>query len=184
MRVDGDLKMKNIEHGTILLDDAPSDKDELGGAHERVADAITELIRSGKGGKIIGLEGNWGSGKSTIIRQIRKKLRATNPQPQDDISEDSQPAVEADQPYAVVVFDAWAHEGDPLRRTVLALLEKTLEPWLPSKNLKGWRDWRESLGKKRTSSNVKTRPILNVWDKLLVFALAFWPVGLPMLSRG
>ena len=66
---------------TLLLDDVPASEDEFAsdgspGPHQRVADAIVELISSPdeKGGKIIGLEGGWGSGKSTVVRFIRNRL--------------------------------------------------------------------------------------------------------------
>jgi ABC-type Na+ transport system ATPase subunit NatA len=50
-----------------LLSDFPLSGDEIGGAHGKVASAIFDLISTEKGGKVIGLEGKWGSGKSTII---------------------------------------------------------------------------------------------------------------------
>jgi hypothetical protein len=90
----------------ILLSDDPSTEDLFGGPHDRVATAIVELIQSqAESNKVhgttsIALEGTWGSGKSTVIRLVSRKLEAaTN--------------------YLPIEFDAWAHEGDPLRRTFL-----------------------------------------------------------------
>jgi KAP family P-loop domain len=89
-----------------LLADAPAESDEFAAkAHEHVADAIAELVVREPGGKVVGLEGLWGSGKSTVVRLMRKRL-ANGDLSTEDLTR-------------VVVFDAWAHQGDPLRRTFL-----------------------------------------------------------------
>ncbi|MBA7559640.1 hypothetical protein ES708_01255 [subsurface metagenome] len=92
---------------TRLIEDSPADKDLLSfedgdiGPHERVSKAIADLVQSDEpGGKMIGLEGGWGAGKTTVINLLQKRL-------------------EADNNIIVFRFDAWAHEGDPLRRTYL-----------------------------------------------------------------
>lgn len=54
---------------TLLISD-PSEIDEFGGSHNRIALAIANLIKTEKGGKSIGLEGEWGTGKSTIIKLL------------------------------------------------------------------------------------------------------------------
>jgi hypothetical protein len=68
---------QNTENGnsnekcpTRLLSDDPSDIDIFEGkGHQKIADAIADMIidKDEIGGKTIGLEGNWGSGKSTVI---------------------------------------------------------------------------------------------------------------------
>ena len=55
---------------TVLLSDVPSKEDQFDGRHEKVADAIHELITTEDGGKTIGLEGPWGSGKSTVVGMV------------------------------------------------------------------------------------------------------------------
>lgn len=97
---------------TRVLDDRPTDEDgfaspESTGAHRRVADAIIELINGDEpGGMTIGLEGRWGAGKSSILKMVAR-------------------GVESPQ-RTVILFDAWAHEGDPLRRTFLETLIRAL----------------------------------------------------------
>ncbi|MFA5161087.1 MAG: P-loop NTPase fold protein [Elusimicrobiales bacterium] len=83
---------------TKFLSDNPADSDNLGG-HRKIAEAIADIVRDSEDEMTIGLCGEWGSGKSTIIRLLGKEL-----------SEDT---------YAVFTFDAWAHQGDPLRRCFL-----------------------------------------------------------------
>ena len=92
--------------GTRLLTDLPADKDAFG-AHERVARAIADVVRTEDGGRTIGLEGGWGAGKSTVVKLLEQEL-----------------AGDADS--AAWIFDAWAHEGDPLRRSFLEGLSQAL----------------------------------------------------------
>ncbi len=101
----------------VLLDDVPSPQDQFSGkAHERVAEAIADLVKSEPGGRVIGLEGTWGSGKSTIVKLVQTNL--------------SKPETTTDSPKTeTLVFDAWAHQGDPLRRTFLESLMKSMRSW-------------------------------------------------------
>lgn len=80
-----------------FLEDYPSKEDLLSGAHTRIAEAINSLIDNNDTTKrIIGIEGDWGSGKSTIVNLLSIKHNRK-----------------------VFVFDAWSHQGDPLRRIFL-----------------------------------------------------------------
>ena len=80
---------------TKLLDDTPADADEFGG-HESVARSIAEVIQTEGGGKAIGLEGGWGSGKSTIVNLTSTILNETR-----------------NREHRTVVFDTWAPSGRP-----------------------------------------------------------------------
>lgn len=106
----------------VLIPDDPSEIDEFDAkAHDTVAKAIAELIRHEPGGRAIGLEGPWGSGKSTVVRLLVKNLRDGNTEGKEL------------QEIRPVIFDAWAHQGDPLRRTFLEALvaELVAANWLP-----------------------------------------------------
>jgi hypothetical protein len=101
-----------------LLDDEPAEVDEFGAkGHEQVAQAIADLVRNESGGKVVGLEGSWGSGKSTVVRLLKEEVET---------------AGEGSPDTRVVVFDAWAHQDDPLRRTFLETLIDSLHAskWL------------------------------------------------------
>ena len=58
---------------TRLLTDTPAVTDAFGG-HERDARSIAEVVQTEDGGRSIGLEGEWGTGKSTIVRLTSKEL--------------------------------------------------------------------------------------------------------------
>jgi len=104
-------------HVFNLIADTPSSVDEFEGPHRRLADAVCRIIeRNANDGEdssktisgratTIALEGSWGSGKSSIVRMICDRL-------------DEKDGV------LTIEFDAWSHEGDPLRRT---FLEKVIE---------------------------------------------------------
>lgn len=155
-----------------ILRDEPSDEDKFRsgssthGPHERIATAIENRIVSEEGGGAIGLEGEYGSGKSTIIRLLENRLK--NRDDADDI--------------CFVVFDAWAHEGDPLRRAFLeTLINELLErpDWLPKEK---WIEKKEQLSQRhrKIKESRTTRPsTFGIW---MAFATACVPLGL-LLTR-
>lgn len=93
-----------------FLSDDPSAEDFFG-SRKPIADALVDIITQTPGGKTIGLAGPWGSGKSSLIRLVESKLAAASAGGRD---------------FEVFTFDAWAHEGDPLRRVFLERLERRL----------------------------------------------------------
>ena len=58
------------------LTDHPVEEDLLaGGAHARTAKALVDtIVNEEGGGKAIGLEGTWGSGKSSVVEIARQQL--------------------------------------------------------------------------------------------------------------
>jgi hypothetical protein len=158
---------------THLIEDTPSDQDYFAppdgiGPHERVAEAIADVILSPSeaGGKMIGVEGDWGSGKTTVIRLLKKRL---------------------DQNHDVTVFtyDAWAHEGDPLRRTFLESLIQHLQSILPT----AWIDQNESnktldeIAKRRQEESTRTIPKATKFGRNISISLFLVPLGSPLLSE-
>lgn len=73
--------------------------------HKGVAEILYHQITGSRGNLTLGLEGGWGSGKSTVVSILMKELRNHA-----DIMQ--------------FYFDAWAHEGDPLRRIFLESMIK------------------------------------------------------------
>ena len=89
-----------------FISDQPAEADEFSSkAHARVARTLVDIVVGGEGGRAVGLEGTWGSGKSTVIDFALAQFEAWN---KDKIPKQR-----------VFIFDAWAHQGDPLRRVFL-----------------------------------------------------------------
>ncbi|NQD36741.1 AAA family ATPase [Permianibacter sp. IMCC34836] len=154
-----------------FLNDAPADDDYFSkygglGPHSRTADAIANLIIASNSGKSIGLEGEWGAGKSTIVNMVSRRLSR-------DLSEDVQ----------VIVYDAWAHAGDPLRRSFLeTIVAKLTEAgWL---NREAWGNTLQEIRsrKERTTSKPKTEP--TGIGYFFAFLLLMLPVTTTLLEGG
>ena len=145
---------------TVALSDDPARGDAFGG-HERVATAIREMITTEPGGRTIGLEGEWGSGKSTIVQLVVDGLGPN---------------------FRSFVFDTWAHEGDPLRRSFLESLIRDLIA-------AGWVDpgaWElriEELARRRRSTTQTTVQDLTPNGRWLAASLFVVPIGTALLSR-
>jgi len=100
--------IQNIPHGRDNFE---------GGSADRVAEAIKNHIElfneADKIAKIIGLDGQWGSGKSNVIRILSNKLVDS---------------------FNVFEYDAWGHQEDLQRRSFIETMTIEL---LDKKILKG-----------------------------------------------
>ena len=143
---------------TVLISDDPSKTDSFG-SHERVAKAIAQLINKEDGGKSIALTGTWGSGKSTVVELMKNHL-----------ADDTE----------VFVFDAWAHEGDPLRRTFLEQLIDFLKDcgWIDDKCA----EMKEKLSGKINTQKIETTPIVTDTGKKFGLATLLVPLGIAIFS--
>jgi len=149
---------------TVLISDEPASEDAFGGAYQRVATAISGLIRNEDGGKTIGLEGTWGSGKSTIVNLVRSDL-------------------EQNRDFLVWVFNTQAHKGDPLRRSFLErLIDHLQRNWQLDK--KKWAEKTEVLSHRRRTSNSNSTNSFSSFALWLGAALALIPIGTPLLAIG
>jgi energy-coupling factor transporter ATP-binding protein EcfA2 len=165
---------------TVLLDDAPASEDMFAldgkiGPHERIAETLTQIIRTRQaGGKMIGLEGGWGSGKTTVVNLMQRALK-----------EDSQTRI--------IVFDAWAHEGDPLRRTFLETLIGELQAecttagslvkdaWIRRRD---WKSTLEELAHRHKSTITRTLPKSTAFGRWLAATALLVPIGLVLFKTG
>ncbi len=145
---------------TVLLSDEPASKDEFG-SHQRLANALANLIKTEEGGKSIALEGPWGSGKSTVVRLLT-----------DQFSEDSDTVI--------LTFDAWAHQGDPLRRTFLEILIDRLKGgWI--KQAYWEKKKRELAGREKVTETTST-PKLKPLGLLIAIGALLIPIGLALFN--
>ena len=159
-----------LQPEVVLIDDEPSTADTFDAkAHEKVAKAIAELVKGEPGGRVIGLEGSWGSGKSTIVRLASQYLQATE-------SGEHLPDTR------VIAFDAWSHQGDPLRRT---FLEKLLDDlvaanWLPDALAS---ELREKLAGKTATVHTTSTQRLSFEGRLTAAAAVLVPLGVVLVQN-
>ena len=144
---------------TQLLSDSPAEEDAFG-SHKNVAKTIAKLIDEENGGKSIALTGSWGSGKSTVVDMLKKEL---------------------DSSIGLFVFDAWAHEGDPLRRTFLEQLIDFLteKEWIDNEK---WEKEKLILSHKFLEQKIKSTPVLTHVGKAFAALAILMPLGYVMLS--
>ena len=151
---------------TQLLPDEPAVEDTFGGPHNRLATAIADLIHNEDGGKAIGLEGGWGSGKSTVVKLVTRALEGRG-------TANTQ----------IAVFDVWAHQGDPLRRTFLEKLIRHLQEagWV---DRGAWNERAERLAKRRREETQRVIPQLTSYGTLFALSLLAIPLGSAMVAAG
>lgn len=132
--------------------------------HERIAKSILKLILSEEKSVSIGLEGPWGSGKSTIISILKRKIQ------------------ENDSTISLILFDAWAHEGDPLRRIFLETLINEIKPYIKVSYWEELNELREKIAHRKKTKTIKTTRTTTALGKWLSIALFFVPIGVAFLS--
>lgn len=112
--------------------------------HRDYAAAITAALELLPPRFTMGLFGPWGSGKSTILEEVRRRITAES----------------ADVKSGFVLFDAWRYEGDSLRREFLKVSGRSLlDQKLVSKSVVEGLD--ESLD---VDEVTPTRPSLRLLD--------------------
>jgi len=150
-----------MKYRTKILSDQPTDEDEFG-SHTRIANSLKEIIINETGGKTIGLVGTWGSGKSTIISVLQKLIQSNK---------------EVNENIKFIVFDVWAHEGDPLRRSFLERLTISLADW--THNKKRWTEERLSeLKKQKKSVTISGGSLLSIWGGAVLLSFFAIPFGM------
>jgi hypothetical protein len=162
-----------------LLADEPSNVDELGGAHERIAETIATLIRTSLGGRTIRLDGTWGAGKSTVVKMVAEKFDNLQPEVTSNVATD----------VTVFQYDAWVHVGDPLRQAFLSsLVARVAEKgWLAEpdgdRSASFWRTKLDELGRRLKTTTRKTTPFFSAPAKIVLSVLAALGIVAPMVSE-
>jgi hypothetical protein len=143
------------EHYPKFISTLPLGDDKLkGNAHDNIAKSISNIIKNQSHEikkQIIGLEGDWGSGKSNIIKIIQK---------------DEDNYLKSEE-YLHFIYDSWGHQEDLNRRALLEeiidfLDYKTIIP----KNQEWIKKKKELNGKMITS-------VKNIFPEIKIFWIFF-----------
>ncbi|WP_406656648.1 P-loop NTPase fold protein [Methanolobus sp. ZRKC2] len=127
--------------------------------HENVAETLYKLIKKSDSGFTIGIEGSWGSGKSTVVSILKRKM-------------EKEPEL-----FHYFYFDAWAHEGDHLRRIFLESFISQLNTG--SQKLK---DLEKEISNRKRKTETTTKQHGTNLGKLLAFSVLFVPLGAGLVS--
>ena len=139
--------------------------------HDYISPTLNKITSKQKNIHTIGLFGNWGSGKSTIIENLKEDY--------------------ADSP--LFLFDVWKYKGDPLRRTFLLkffdFVDKK-ELWAKDKKLEP--SYLDALYETTSSGETKKKEVTNpskfssivkfIFDNAVLFALVFLLTGWLLLQ--
>ena len=159
--------MSDTNYKFKLLEESSETKDMLEGqTHKRIAEALYESIYgTDSNGITIGLEGGWGTGKSTIISLLKTKI---------------EPEIKSKKTY-FFYFDAWEHEGDPLRRIFLE--ELIIQVSKNSGNKEKFIRLQEQIANRRKTTTTRTRQTATWLGKLLGLLTLFVPLGVGIISN-
>jgi hypothetical protein len=125
----------------------------------KVAKTIAELIsKKEPKSKIIGLEGEWGSGKTNVIRMIESQLKKT---------------------HHLYIHDVWSYQEDLQRRTFLESLTSDLlkgeEPFLLKKN--HWETKLKELLAKTRVTTTDTIPVFSPGFLFVICCIVLWTIA-------
>jgi hypothetical protein len=163
-----ELKSNHEHKYKLLKDEARSDDSSENKTHENIADNLYKLITDAENDSDfnIGLEGSWGSGKSTIISILKNKFQNQ-------------------QKIFYFYFDAWQHEGDPLRRIFLEELVRQLKEKVSKRSTeeeKKLEELSKKISNRQKTVNTKTTQSATGLGKLLTIAAFLVPLGAAVLS--
>jgi len=157
-----------------ILHDLPTDNDAFG-PHTKIAETLATMIAgpaetSNKdkeadkdtehAGYFVALEGSWGSGKSTVIKKLRKCL-------------DKDKSIKSQ----TIIFDAWAHSGDHLRRAFLETIIHSLLGTIWYEDKDGLKKELKSLSGRYKESTEKRIPKFSIWGIIFGLSLLLVPLG-------
>ena len=148
----------------FIRDDA-SDIDQFQ-SHTKIAAAIGNAIIGNSNLKTIGVLGRWGSGKSTVVKNLETYMEG------------------ADTVIATRFFyyDAWVHQSDPPRRSFLEAFLKFLMVPDFDKGEK-WQLEMDKLNGSVKDETVTTTPTLTLSGLIASLSLLCVPLGMKLLTE-
>ena len=146
---------------THLISDLPDTVDHFG-SHQRIANAIATIVLNEPGGRFIALEGQWGSGKTTVVNILMRMLSHQ-------------------KNLTLVPFDAWSHENDPLRRVFIETLVEHFGElkWIDRNK---WDRRVGELGGQRETKTSTSTPQFTALGKLTALSVFLVPFGVVLIN--
>ena len=144
-----------------LISNRPCNQDLFeGNAHDKLAKAIADVISSDEKPSMIGIDGGWGSGKSNLVGMVTQSLKE-----------------HTDKQYHFFTYDAWGHQGDLPRRSILEELTTRLtKDKSPALEEEYWDNKLNDLLARKKHTQTKVVPRLNlsiVGLSILIFITPF-----------
>ena len=126
-------------------------------SQDKIAQVISEKIITDPAFKIIGIDGEWGSGKSNLVRLLEKKLENS---------------------HKFFVYDVWGHQEDEQRKSILVELTdfiKNENDLLKKGNKKTWDEKLKFLLAKSKETTTINQPYLSVGFIFSLLSIVYIP---------
>ncbi|MFJ1376820.1 P-loop NTPase fold protein [Capnocytophaga canimorsus] len=124
-------------------------------SQDKIASIISEKIINEPDFKIIGIDGEWGSGKSNLVKLIEKKLEST---------------------HKFFVYDVWGHQEDEQRKSILVELTEFIKSEKDLVNKKNsWENKLKFLLAKSKETKTINQPYLSVGFIFSLLSIVYIP---------
>ena len=126
-------------------------------SQDKIAQVISDKIINDPEFKIIGVDGEWGSGKSNLVRLLDKKLEST---------------------HKFFVYDVWGHQEDEQRKSILVELTEFIknEPnLLKHGDKKSWDNKLKVLLAKSKETTTINQPYLSIGFIFSLLSIVYIP---------
>ncbi|UWX67224.1 KAP family NTPase [Empedobacter stercoris] len=126
-------------------------------SQEKIAKVISDKIINDPNFKIIGIDGEWGAGKSNLVRLIEKKL---------------------DSSHKFFVYDVWGHQEDEQRKAILVELTEFIKnetDLLKKDNQTSWDNKLKGLLAKSKETTTINQPYLSVGFIFSLLSIVYIP---------
>lgn len=145
----------------FLKDEAITNREEDFFRHEDIADNIVNIIETQKTPYNIALIGKWGTGKSSIVELVKRKLG--NP-----------------KKYKFAEINAWKYEKEELRRTLLKQVFEAIDGKKEKELINEQLDNLTNIViKEEVNKNTeKVNIIKKIWNKLLLLSIPVIKLGI------